>query len=644
MENTIPQRVQDFLKKYPPFSLLDDATLAHVASRVVVQYHQPGEYVFREGERPGQHIYVVREGAVQLLRQEEGEAVPIEECDEGDVFGIRPLLADDDYAMSAKVIEETLIYAVNIEGFKALLENHPRIAFYLASTLATDTRRRYLQGFKGQFFLQPSDIANNDYHLMEVQSMERSKPPVMCDPSTTIQEAARKMTHQAVGSIIVIDTQRHPLGIVTDRDLRKKVVTGDHQIDEPVSHIMSSPVVTVKGNNSVADVQIEMLRHRIHHLCVTEDGTPQSRVLGVLSEHDLLVIQGNNPAVLIRETTRCQKAVELRTIRERAEDLLKKYIYQDVAISYIATIMTEVNDALITRCIQLAQAEMHQEGFGVLPAQFCWMALGSEGRGEQLLRTDQDSALVFEDVPEEDLPQTRAYFVSLAGKVTNLLYQCGFEYCPADMMASNPQWCLSLTEWKAQFSEWMASPTPKAIMFCSIFFDFRPISGTFSLPEQLTEHIFAQISDYPMFLVFLARAALETPPPLTFFRNFVVETGGGHKDEFDLKARAMMPLTDAARVLILQAKVGKVNNTFRRFEKLAEIEPRNKELYEEAAYAYELLIKYRALQGLARGDSGRYIKPSSLSKMERLNLRNSFSPIRDLQSLLNIRFQLALIR
>jgi CBS domain-containing protein len=643
MENTIPRRIYDFLRAFPPFNLLDEDIMMRVSERVLVKYLKVEDTLFHQGEPPGQHIYVVKEGAVHLYREEKGEKIMVESCDEGDVFGIRPLLAQENYLLTAKAAEESLIYAINVEGFQEVLKDNPSVAIYLASSFATGAGQRYTSGQKPSLFLEREGKEVSQFNLIELQSLETSKSPVSCLPETTIQEAAKIMSKEKVGSIIIVDEAFTPEGIITDKDFRSKVVTGDVPLNASVKEIMSSPVITVAPGVTVADVQIEMVKNRINHLCITADGTDQSKVLGVLSEHDLMVTQGNNPAILIREVRRCYDGASLRQIRERAETLLKRYIYQDVAISFIATVMTEINDAIIERCLELSEQALAEEGFKQAPVNYTWLALGSEGRGEQLLRTDQDNALVFEDVPEEAYESTKAYFLKLSSKATHLLNEVGFEYCPADMMASNPSWCLSITEWEKQFSIWINEPTPKAIMYCTIFFDFRPVYGSYDLAERLAEHIFKELDGQTIFLSFLAKNALQNPPPLTFFRNFVVESGGEHNNEFDIKARAMMPLADAARVLILEARISKMNNTFRRFDKLAEIEPKNKELYEQAADAYEILMRYRTLQGLKNADSGRYFDPSDLSKMERINLRNSFQPIKELQTLLRVRFQLALL-
>lgn len=644
MSNSIATRIYDFLKNYQPFNLLESDVLLHVSSQVVVQYFEPGQLLFRQDGDPGEYFYVLREGAVQLFKEENGEEILVDECGEGDMFGMRPLLAGQTYAFTGKAQEESLLYAIPISVFAPILEGNPKVTWYLAKHLAKDAGRNFANLHKGRIFLEQDKYIDSQFKLVEIQSLETSKTPVTCPPTISIQQAAKVMTVRSVSSIIVVDGEERPLGIVTDKDIRSKVVTGILDASQPVSVLMSSPVVTVAPQVTVADVQIEMVRNRVHHLCVTEDGTPKTKVLGVLSEHDLLVIQGNNPAVLVREILRSNTPAELLKIRERSEKLLQKYIYQEVAISYICNVMAEVNDMLIKRIIDRCIERLAADGVAKPDVPFAWLTLGSGGREEQLLRTDQDSGLVFGDVPEADLEETQGYFLTLAERVTGWLFEIGFDYCPGKMMASNPLWCKSLTAWKAQFTDWILNPSPQHVRYCTIFIDYRPVYGDEALADLLTQHIFMVLEQNPGFLSHAAKSAVENPPPLSFFRNFVVENSGEHKNEFDIKKRAMLPLADAARVLILEAKVGKINNTFLRFEKMAEIEEQNRELFEAAAEAYEILIRYRTLQGLKNKNSGRFLNPEELSKMERLNLRNTFRPIGEIQSLLTARFQVGYIR
>ncbi|MEO1259248.1 MAG: DUF294 nucleotidyltransferase-like domain-containing protein [Bacteroidota bacterium] len=643
MNNIIPTRIYRFLREYPPFSLLSKEELLELAENVIVRYVQPKAVIFQQGDPVEPFIYIVVDGAVHLLKENADQSALVEECDEGDVFGVRPLLAGTIYGLTARAEEETLMYALKIDGITPFLQRYPKMGWYFAKSFASGERNPDLEKDKSRVFLEQEQLLDGSSKLVEIQSMEHSKVPVTCLAETTVQAAAQTMKQKRVGSIIVVNESFYPIGILTDRDLRNNVVTGDFGLQAKVSEIMSSPVVTIHPQLTVADVQISMMKHGIHHLCLTEDGTVGSKVVGIISEHDLLVIQGNNPAIFIREIRRCKNGEELKAVRAKAEVLLHKYLLQEVSIQFICNIMSEVNDALISRAIQLCETAMLKEKGTAPDAKWLWLSLGSEGREEQLLRTDQDNALVYEDVPENEAESTKHYFLALAKKIVDMLNVCGFDYCPGDMMASNPKWCMPLSGWKKQFSNWIYEPTEMNIMLCNIFFDYRPVYGEKALADALSQHIFESFEDYSIFLAMLAKDALKQPPPLTFFRNFVVEKSGEHKNEFDIKGRAMMPLADAARVLILEAKQPGINNTFQRFDYLAEKEPNNRELFEQAADAYEILVRYRALQGLKNNNSGRYFKPSDLSKMGRLNLRNSFRPIGELQDLLKIRFRLNLI-
>lgn len=642
MSNQVAHRIYDFLKDIPPFSFVDDtAALLRIAAKVEVRYQPVGTVIFNPGETPNERFYVVREGAVELFSTEAEEKL-VERFGEGEVFGIRPILAEDNYIFRARAAEETLLYAINTKGFRDLLPNYPELTRYLATSMAGSSRYN-LEYRAAQKNKSSNDSLALDLH--ELQSISQARAPVTCQADARIVAAAKIMTTENVGSIIIIDQKRFPVGIITDRDLRSKIATGAVSNQALVGEIMQGPVICIGQGSSVADAQIEMVRYGINHLVMTEDGTDKSALTGVISKHDLLVLQGNNPAVLVRAIGRAKDASYLRELRERAENLLQTYLDKEVSIAFITTVMTQINDEIIRKCIKLALARMQADGRGNPPALFDWLALGSQGRGEQLLRTDQDNALIFEDVPQNRFNAVKDYFLQLASYASEFLHNVGFEYCPGDMMASNPQWCLPVSSWKKQFSHWMSENTAENMLHTSIFFDYRGVWGDGSLPAKLTNHIFTEMEgSRARFLASLSMAALDNPSPLTFFRNFVVERSGEHKDQFDLKSRVMRPLTDAARVLTLEAMLAGQNSTIHRYLRLAELEPQNEELYRSCAEAYEFLVRLRAIMGLRRGDSGRYLSPKELTRIQRLLLRNSFDPVKEIQSLLELRFQVNFLR
>lgn len=630
--NTISKRVSEFLQQFPPFDLATKHELENLAAQVTIQYRVAGESVFREGEKPEAFFYVVRQGSVKIYHETSKELIDI--CDEGDIFGVRPLLANEPYLASAETLEECLLYAIPVGLGKRILEENPKVALFFAMGYASG---KPMQRFHGSGGTAPKRLQQAEDAmplLSETVKIEGKKSVLTCDPQITIRQAATIMTTRGVGSILVA-VEGNPAGIVTDKDLRQKVATGKTQIEEPITTIMSSPVICIKPGLSVAECMIEMVSRHVHHLCITADGTPQTAILGIVSDHDLLLEQGFNPAIIIKEMRKTREIPLLLTLRNKADDLLKKYLEQEVSMNYISRMMAGLNNTLLHQLIELGIAEI-----GEPPSAFAWLALGSQGREEQLLRTDQDHALVFADgAGSAENKARQSYFLSLADWVAKELERFGFEQDVADIGANKMQWCQPLSGWKKYFTDWVSKPDEENLLRSTIFFDFRVAYGDTNLGVEMAQHLYQQFSKTQIFLPLLAKNALANPAPLSFFRNFVVENSGEHKDEFDLKLRAMLPLVDAARVLVLHHKISGINNTSDRYRKLAEFEENNRELMEEAADGYSILMEIRARFGLRDNDSGRYINPEDLSKMERQTLRNIFTTISDLQKILKVRFQ-----
>jgi CBS domain-containing protein len=344
--------------------------------------------------------------------------------------------------------------------------------------------------------------------------------------------------------------------------------------------------------------------------------------------------QGFNPAILIKEMRKSTDLTPIITLRFKADVLLQRYIDQEVNMLYIMKMMTGINNVLLCKLIEFAIKKL-----GSPPCGFAWLGLGSQGRGEQMLRTDQDHALVYEDaIDEEGNENSRQYFIQLAKKVSGDLERFGFTSDIADISTANPEYCLSISEWKEKFTKWIKQPEPENILLSNIFFDFSVAFGDDELGSTLRDHLHAELGSTNVFLPYLAKNALSSPPPLSFFRNFIVESSGEHKDEFDLKLRAMMPLVDAARVLSLEHKLENTTNTIERFQNIASSETHHHELINELSDAYLQLMAFRTRLGLQNKNSGRYIRITELSKLERSILRNIFNLINDVLKVLKLRF------
>lgn len=633
MKNTIASRIADFLRGYPPFKLLKEEQLLEIAGEVKVIYFEKGEKIFKKGEKGHEFFYVVNKGAVALFKEENQLFETVDECDEGDILGLRPLFAQENYQLTAGTEEESILYAIPIATFKPVAENNPSVANFLIQSFASNTRNPY-SIVRDETLSEELDISSRSSHLFELQPAPVRKRLVEVSPETSIREAAGLMSRKKVGSVIVT-SNKLPIGIVTDEDFRKKIAAGSFSVENPISSIMSSPVICYPASLTIAQAQLTMMKHRINHICVTRDGTPNTEVTGILSEHDIRVSEGNNPSVLIKAIKRAGSTKELKKIRHKIVLLLKGYIDQNIPLTHISRIIFELNDATIKRVVERCIEKMATPP----PVKFAWLSLGSQGRKEQLLYTDQDNAIVFADVPEESLENTREYFLQLATKVNKRLNIIGYEFCPADVMAKNPDWCLSLREWKEKFTVWINEPGADEILLCSIFFDYDISYGDVELSNSLSDHIFELTENNRRFLTILGSSAIRNPSPLGFFRNFLVEQDGEKKDHFDLKKRGILPVTDAGRLLAVEYQIKNLNNTAERFEKLAELESRNKELFLACSYASKSLLKFRTKAGLLNRDSGRYIKLETLSKEEKIKLKRSFKTIKEVQDLIKVRYE-----
>ena len=632
MKNTISHRVADFLKNFPPFSFLQQKELETISSQISIIYKEKNSIIFAENEDTHDSFYVVHKGVVALKTRQFNDILDM--CDEGDVFGLRPLIANENYQMGAVAYEESILYAIPITVFRPYALENKAVGNFLIESFASNTLQPYSKSHRSKLY---GDELDSDAKLLDLQPIKYSKKLISCSEITSAAEIAEIMTKKNVGAVLVLKNTL-PIGIITDKDLRNKVVTGKYPITAFASEIMTTPVVTYPKKLTVTQAQIALMKSDISHLCITKDGTVNSKAVGILSKHDVMVSLGNNPSVLIKAIKRTKKAKKLKSIRASIMILLQGYIEQNIPLMLTSKIITELNDACIKQIIEISLTKMNTPP----PVKFAWLALGSQGRSEQLLQTDQDNALIYEDVPNKELKEaTKKYFTELAIHINKGLFEIGYDYCPAEMMASNPKWCLSLQEWKETVFHWITNTGKNEVLLSFIFFDYSLSYGDSKLSNSLSDYIFETIKANPVFYAHLVSGALQSPSPTGFFREFLLEEDGVNKDFFDIKKRALMPLADAARVLILFHSVKSISNTVLRFEKLAELEPENGELYLACANAYKVLLKFRTTQGLLHNDSGQFITLESLSKSEKIKLKSTFKTIKELQEIITLKFNIS---
>ena len=633
--NTIAEYIADFLKEYPPFNYLTFEELSIIATSIRVVNLEKNKVLFQVNDLLHESFYVVSSGVVNLSVIADAEETLLNKCTEGDIFGLRPFFAKNNYMMTAKAREESIVYAIPIATFRPFVANNAEVLNYLLESFAVNTRNpKDKENLIGKLVSDNVYYTGQKTELQYFQSLSYNTSPIKTNRNAIVQDVAQLMTEGLKNSVVVCENN-FPLGIVTDTDMRSKIATGRYPITVSVDKIMSSPVITVMENVSLAEAQLLMLKHNVTHLCVTQDGSDNSIVKGIINEHDLIIAQANNPGVLIKEIKRCQSPKELKQIRERLTDLIQTSITKNIPISHIFNIASEINLAIIKRSVELSVLDL-----GSPPARFAWLSIGSQGRKEQLLLTDQDSILIFEDVSADKYRDVKDYFLKLGKRTTATLEKVGYELCPHGHMASNMLWCKSLTDWVKQYGNWMNTPGENSNEISSIFFDYEIVFGEQKMEDTIGDVVFKNAKNNILFFDYLGNDALRKNSPLSFFKNFNLEEDGPNKHKFDIKTRALMPLIDGARLFALFFEIRGINNTFQRFKQFSIVDPKHAEIYLNCAEAFLTLSKFRTLEGLKNDNSGQFINLDELSKIDREKLKNALAPMRELEELIKSKFQL----
>ncbi|MBC5838744.1 DUF294 nucleotidyltransferase-like domain-containing protein [Flavobacterium muglaense] len=633
--NTIANHIADFLREYVPFNNLTFEELSTIATNIRVINLEINKTLFQIDDSLHDSFYVVASGLINLTVITDAEERILNKCHKGSIFGLRPFFEKNNYIMTARAREESVIYAIPIAVFRPFVANNTEVLNFLLDNFAVNTRNsKSNKNVHSNLISDTVAYSGQQSEMQYFQSLSYNNSPVIVTTATIVKDVAQLMAEARTTSAI-ISANNLPIGIVTDKDMSSKIATGQFAITVPVKSVMVSPVITVLENVSLAEAQLLMLKNNVTHLCVTTDGSDNSEVKGVISEHDLVVAQANNPGVLLKEIKHSHTALDLKLIRTRLADLIQMSIQKNIPLTHVSNIASEINFAIIKRAVEITLLKI-----GSAPARFAWLSIGSQGRKEQLLPTDQDSILIFEDVEPEKYREVKDYFLNLGEKTTLILQEVGYELCPNGHMASNRLWCKSLTDWTKQYNNWINTPGENNNDLSSIFFDYEIVYGEQKIEDTINEIIFKNVTNNTLFFDFLGNDALRKNAPLTFFKKFNVEEEGPYKDKFDIKTRALMPLIDGARLFTLSHNIKGINNTYIRFKQLAITLPKYAEIFLECAEAFLVLSKFRALEGLKNDNSGQYINLDELSKTDKEKLKNALAPMKELEDLIKDTFQL----
>ncbi|MEM8850134.1 MAG: DUF294 nucleotidyltransferase-like domain-containing protein [Pseudomonadota bacterium] len=593
--------VLTLLSRQHPYDRLSDPLRRTVAAQVERVEVRAGEPVYGFGETL-KGLYLIAVGQVEI-RDQGGTVVSLLEI--GNSFGERGLLRDGLAVTSAVAVSDV-----------ALIRLPPSLFHELWDTQA-DFRRFFDRG-RPDAATRPPDLAS-----VRVETL-MAKAPVTCAPATSVGEAARLMRDQHISCLCVVEDDAL-VGLVTLRDLVNKALAEGVGADAPIRTVMTTGPRTLPPSAIGSDVLHMMAEHRMGHLPIVG---PEGLV-GIVTQTDLTRFQTTQSAGLVADATGADTVAALAEVTRRIPRMLAHLVAAGNRHDTVTRMITDVADVVTRRLLHLGQVVL-----GPPPAPYLWLACGSQGRQEQTGVSDQDNCLIYEDDVDE---RGRDYFEKLAIFVTDGLNECGYVYCPGDMMATNPRWCQPVSVWRDYFAHWIAHPSKEAQMLASVMFDLRPIGGDATLFEGLQAETLQLAATNSIFTAHMATNALAHGTPLGLLRGFATIRSGEHRDTIDLKMSGVVPVVDLGRMYALQGKLEPVNTRTRLEAALAAgvVSPRGgRDLLDAYDLVAETRLKHQAEQ-IKRGMApNNFLPPAQLSDFERSHLRDAFVVIKTMQSAL----------
>jgi CBS domain-containing protein len=609
------EELAGFLAALLPFNELGEEALWEALRALRVSYHRRGARLECTAAAAGLHI--VRSGAVDLR---DADSRLLDRLGEGESFNLDGINTPKDAGVCALVIEDALIYRLPDEAYARLRRSNRAFDRYFHTQCSRRLRRA------ARADESPAAM------LAAVRSV-MARNPLSVEGHASIAETAQAMARRRVSSALIRADTGELLGIVTDRDLRNRVLAEGRSATAPVREVMSAAPQTIDADDSLFSATLRMTEAGFHHLPVVEKGS----LVGMLTTSDLILARRDDPVYLVQHIAREKSIAGIRDLVGGMAELMTQWVSAGMRARQVSRVLTAISDAVTRRLIELAENEL-----GPAPAPWAWLAFGSQARAEQLLGSDQDNGIVIEDgVAATDLEWYRA----LAERVCEDLATCGYRRCPGGIMASTEQWRQPLLQWRETVAAWARSPTPDAVMRVSIFFDIRAVYGATDLADRLQKEMLGQVRRSSIFQAALASGALDTRPPLGIFRRFVVDRDGEHRKRLDIKRRGVLPITDIVRLHALARGLDEVN-TDARLEALgagrhlALADARN--LSDALHCIQRVRIEHQCDRVMRGEDVDNFIDPGRLPRLDREQLRDAFTIIDEAQSGLRQTFRAGL--
>ena len=615
LANSLHRATLDALRRQAPFSAMAEDELLWLVQHLSVSYFARDAVLLEPADAPPDALFIIKQGTVAGAT---AEGHTVLQLATGEMFPLGALLAGRGAANRYIAATDTFCYLLAAADFHALLEKSTEFNDFCTRRIASlleDSQR----AVQSEYALALDDESR---FARPLASLIRCAPLSVL-PDTPLATALAAMEAARVGSVVVTDAAGQALGILTLKDVLARVTLAGVPLATPIAAVMTPDPATLSADSPVADALVLMARQGIHHIPLVREG----RLLGVVSEKDIFALRRLSVEGITSAIARSEDPGPLPALAHDIGDLVHSLLAQGMDAENLTAIISSLNDRLTERIITL-ECEADDALVGL---RWCWLALGSEGRMEQTLATDQDNALIFAAADDSQ----RDALLAFALRVNHQLDACGFPLCKGGIMASNPRWCLSADGWQQQFTQWIDHGTPEALLNASIFFDFRPLTGDAALALDLRAWLNRAAQKNPRFLHQMAGNALRNRPPLGVVRDFVLSEDTAHPHTLDLKLNGATPFVDAARIFSLATGSSQTNTAKRLRAAAHALHIPDTELADwNRAFHFLQLLRLRHQHGQQRAGSApdNHLDPDTLNPLDRRILKEALRQARKVQA------------
>jgi CBS domain-containing protein len=620
----------EFLRRHVPFDQMSAAHLEYMSKRLKLGFYAKGEIITGPTDGPATRFFIIKQGRTRgEMEQGEVNEDGTLELVAGECFPIGALLSRRPVRNVYRAAEDTFCFELDRADYEKLLVQSPVFHDFCTRRLANllDNALHRVQAASAARMSENSSLNTPLRALIQ-------REPVSCPPETPLAEVLHRMEQENVGSIVMTEAERRPVGVFTLHDVLSRVTLPGKALTTPVGQVMSPDPLALPSSALAYEAALLMAQNGFGHVCVVDRG----RLVGVVSERDLFSLQRVGLVNLSRSITRAESIDTLAALGGDVHRLIGQMLAQGASVEQLTQIIAALNDSLTRRVIDLVTDEM-----GTPTSPFTWLSFGSEGRQEQTLKTDQDNGILFRTPNGKDPEHVREELLPLAKRINDALDRCGFPLCKGGVMAGNPKCCLSVEEWRQRFGRWIDQGTPEHLLYATIYFDLRPLYGDPSPAHELRTWLIDKVAANSRFRHQMAGNALRNRPPLGLIRDFKVSSGGDHPHTLDLKVQGLAPFVDGARLYALATRVNETNTMarLRGAVQAGALKAKDVDAWAEAYHFIQLLrMRTHRRQAEEGRELSNHIDPDTLNELDRRILKEAFRQARKLQSKLALEYQL----